>query len=87
VQLVKTPSGKRLVLSIRFRTSLRTENKEDVFIATGLPQHLEPMGVVHRNLAAFAEIFAQDHGEPAKLAPSMLARLMSTARRAKSDEG
>jgi hypothetical protein len=51
---------------------------------------------VHRDLVAYAEIFAQEHGqqvEPAKLVPSMLARFMSTdrafvrARRAKSEVG
>jgi hypothetical protein len=51
-------------------------------------------GAVHRDLVAYAEVFAQEHGqkiEPAKLVPSMLARFMSTdrafvrARRAKTD--
>jgi hypothetical protein len=57
---------------------------------------VELPGAVHRDLLAYAEVFAQEHGqkvEPAKLAPSMLARFMSTdrafvrARRAKSDAG
>jgi hypothetical protein len=35
---------------------------------------------VHRDLVAYAEVFAQEHGqtiEPAKLAPLMLARFMA----------
>ncbi len=57
---------------------------------------VELPGAVHRDLAAYAEVFAQEHGqkvEPAKLVPSMLARFMSTdrafvrARRAKSEVG
>jgi hypothetical protein len=52
---------------------------------------------VHGDLVAYAEIFAQEHGqtvEPAKLVPLMLARFMSTdqysecgARRAMAVEG
>jgi hypothetical protein len=54
---------------------------------------IELPGVVHRDLVAYAEVFAQEHGrkiEPIKLVPSMLARFMSTdrafvrARRAKT---
>ena len=57
---------------------------------------VELPGAVHRDLVAYAEIFAQEHGqqvEPAKLVPSMLARFMSAdrafvrARRAKSEMG
>ncbi len=57
---------------------------------------VELPGAVHRDLVAYAEVFAQEHGqkvEPAKLVPSMLARFMSTdrafvrARRAKSNAG
>jgi hypothetical protein len=57
---------------------------------------VELPGAVHRDLVAYAEVFAQEHGqqvEPAKLVPSMLARFMSTdrafvrARRAKSEVG
>jgi len=58
--------------------------------------NIELPGAVHRDLVAYAEIFAQAHGqqvEPAKLVPSMLARFMSAdrafvrARRAKSEVG
>jgi hypothetical protein len=54
---------------------------------------VELPGAVYRDLVAYAEVFAQEHGQridPAKLVPSMLARFMSTdrafvrARRAKS---
>jgi len=54
---------------------------------------VELPAAVHRDLAAYAEIFTREHGqtvEPAKLVPLMLARFMSTdlvftrARRAKS---
>jgi hypothetical protein len=54
---------------------------------------IELSGAVHPDLVAYAEIFAQEHGqqvEPLKLVPLMLARFMSTdrafvrARRAKS---
>ena len=57
---------------------------------------IELPAAVHRDLVAYAEVFAQEHGqkiEPAKLAPSMLSRFMSTdrvfarARRAKSSAG
>jgi hypothetical protein len=57
---------------------------------------VELPGALHRDLVAYADVFAQEHGqkvEPAKLVPSMLARFMSTdrafvhARRAKSDTG
>ena len=57
---------------------------------------IELPGAVHRDLVAYAEVFAQEHGqkiEPAKLMPSMLARFMSAdrafvrARRAKSGAG
>ena len=57
---------------------------------------VELPGALHRDLVAYAEVFAQEHGqrvEPAKLVPSMLARFMSAdrafvrARRAKSDAG
>jgi len=57
---------------------------------------VELPGAVHRDLVAYAEVFAQEHAqqvEPAKLVPSMLARFMLTdrvfvrARRAKSDPG
>ncbi len=57
---------------------------------------IELPAAVHRDLVAYAEVFAQEHGqkiEPAKLAPSMLSRFMSTdrafvrARRAKSEVG
>jgi hypothetical protein len=54
---------------------------------------IELPAAVHRDLVAYAEVFAQEHDqkvEPAKLVPSILARFMSTdrafvrARRAKS---
>ena len=57
---------------------------------------VELPAAVHRDLVAYAEVFAQEHGqtvEPVKLVPSMLARFMSTdrafvrARRTKSDAG
>jgi hypothetical protein len=57
---------------------------------------VELPGAVRRDLIAYAEVFAREHGqkiEPTKLVPSMLARFMSTdrafvrARRAKSDGG
>jgi hypothetical protein len=57
---------------------------------------VELPGAVHRDLVAYAEVFAQEHGqsiEPIKLVPSMLAKFMSTdrafirARRAKSEVG
>ncbi len=57
---------------------------------------VELPGAVHRDLVAYAEVFAQEHGqkvEPAKLVGAMLARFMSTdrafagARRAKSGAG
>jgi hypothetical protein len=57
---------------------------------------VELPGAVHRDLVAYAEIFAQEYGqkvESVKLVPSMLARFMSTdrafvrARRAKGDAG
>jgi hypothetical protein len=57
---------------------------------------VELPAAVHRDLVAYAEVFAQEHGqkiEPAKLVPSMLARFMSAdrafvrARRAKSKLG
>jgi hypothetical protein len=57
---------------------------------------IELPSAVHRDLVAYAEIFAQEYGqkvESAKLVPSMLARFMSTdrafvrARRAKGDAG
>ena len=57
---------------------------------------VELPGAVHRDLVAYAEVFAQEHAqkiEPAKLVGAMLARFMSTdrafvrARRAKSDVG
>ena len=57
---------------------------------------VELPAAVHRDLVAYTEVFAQEHGqivEPAKLVPSMLARFMSTdrafvrARRAKGDAG
>ena len=57
---------------------------------------VELSAAVHRDLVAYAEIFAQEHGqrvEPVKLVPSMLARFMSTdrafvrARRTKSGTG
>ena len=44
---------------------------------------VELPAAVHRDLVAYAEVFAQEHGqkvEPAKLVPSMLARFMSTDR-------
>jgi hypothetical protein len=56
--------------------------------------HIELPGAVHRDLVAYAEIFAREHSqqvEPAKLVPSMLERFMATdrafvrARRAKSE--
>ena len=55
---------------------------------------IELSAAVHRDLVAYAEVFAQEHGqriEPIKLVPSMLAKFMSTdrafarARRAKGD--
>ena len=57
---------------------------------------VELPAAVHRDLVAYAEVFAQEHGqkiEPVKLVASMLARFMSTdrafvrARRAKSGTG
>jgi hypothetical protein len=57
---------------------------------------VELPAAVHRDLVAYAEVFAQEHGqrvEPAKLVPSMLARFMSAdrafvrARRTKSEAG
>jgi hypothetical protein len=54
---------------------------------------VELAAAVHRDLVAYAGVFAQEHGqtvEPAKLVPLMLARFMATdlvftrARRAKS---
>ena len=57
---------------------------------------VELPAAVHRDLVAYTEVFAQEHGqivEPAKLVQSMLARFMSTdrafvrARRAKGDAG
>jgi hypothetical protein len=57
---------------------------------------VELPGAVHRDLVAYAEIFAQEHGqkiEPAKLVPSMVQRFMSAdrafvrRRRAKSEPG
>ena len=54
---------------------------------------IELPAAAHRDLVAYAEVFAQQNGqtvEPVKLVPSMLARFMSTdrvfvrARRAKS---
>jgi hypothetical protein len=54
---------------------------------------IELPAAVHRDLVAYASVFAQEHGqtvEPAKLAPLMLARFMATdlvftrARRAKT---
>ena len=57
---------------------------------------VELPAAVHRDLVAYAEVFAQEYGqtvEPIKLVPSMLARFMSTdrvfarARRAKSSAG
>jgi len=57
---------------------------------------VELPAAVHRDLVAYAEVFAQEHGqkvEPVRLVPSMLARFMSTdrafarARRAKSEVG
>jgi hypothetical protein len=57
---------------------------------------IELSAAVHRDLVAYAEVFAQEHGqriEPIKLVPSMLAKFMSTdrafvrARRAKSEVG
>jgi len=57
---------------------------------------VELPAAVHLDLVAYAEVFAQEHGqrlEPAKLVASMLARFMSTdrafvrARRAKSGAG
>jgi len=57
---------------------------------------VELPAAVHRDLVAYAEVFAQEHGqkvEPVRLVPSMLARFMSTdrafarARRAKSGAG
>jgi hypothetical protein len=55
---------------------------------------VELPATIHRDLVAYAEVFAQEYGqkvEPVKLVPSMLARFMSTDRafvrawRAKSD--
>jgi hypothetical protein len=57
---------------------------------------VELSAAVHRDLVAYADVFAQEHGqrvEPVKLVPSMLARFMSTdrafvrARRTKSGTG
>ncbi len=57
---------------------------------------VELPAAVHRDLIAYAEVFAREHGqqiEPIKLVPSMLARFMSTdrafvrARRTKSGMG
>ncbi len=57
---------------------------------------VELPGAVHRDLVAYAEVFAQEHGqkiEPAKLVGPMLARFMTTdrafvrAHRAKSGAG
>jgi hypothetical protein len=57
---------------------------------------VELPGAVHRDLVAYAEVFAQEHDqkiEPAKLVGAMLARFMLTdrvfvrARRAKSGAG
>ena len=57
---------------------------------------IELSAAVHRDLVAYADVFAQEHGqrvEPVKLVPSMLARFMSTdrafvrARRTKSGTG
>ena len=57
---------------------------------------VELSAAVHRDLVAYADVFAQEHGqrvEPVKLVPSMLARFMSTdrafvrARRTKSVMG
>jgi hypothetical protein len=53
---------------------------------------VELPAAVHRDLVAYVEVFAQEHGqtvEPAKLVPLMLARFISTdnvfrARRSKS---
>ncbi len=44
---------------------------------------VELPATVHRDLVAYAAVFAQEHGqrvEPVKLVPSMLARFMSTDR-------
>ena len=44
---------------------------------------VELSAAVHRDLVAYADVFAQEHGqrvEPVKLVPSMLARFMSTDR-------
>jgi hypothetical protein len=44
---------------------------------------VELPGAVHRDLVAYAEIFAREHRqqvEPAKLVPSMIARFMSKDR-------
>jgi hypothetical protein len=57
---------------------------------------VELSAAVHRDLVAYADVFAQEHGqrvEPVKLVASMLARFMSTdrafvrARRTKSGTG
>jgi hypothetical protein len=62
------------------------EDDRPVKITAELP------AAVHRDLVAYAEVFAREHGqavEPAKLVPLMLARFMATdqvftrARRAK----
>jgi hypothetical protein len=63
------------------------EDDRPVKITVELP------AAVHRNLVAYAEVFAREHAqtvEPAKLVPLMLARFMATdhaftrAQRAKS---
>ena len=44
---------------------------------------VELPATIHRDLVAYAEVFAQEYGqkvEPVKLVPSMLARFMSTDR-------
>jgi hypothetical protein len=44
---------------------------------------VELPGAVHRDLIAYSEVFAQEHGqqvEPVKLVPSMLTRFMSADR-------
>jgi hypothetical protein len=51
------------------------EDDRPVKITVELP------AAVHRDLVAYAEIFAREHGqtvEPTKLAPLMLARFMAT---------
>jgi hypothetical protein len=66
------------------------EDDRPVKITVELP------AAVHRDLVAYAGVFAQEHGqtvEPAKLVPLMLSRFMATdlvftrARRAKSEAG